>query len=167
MRQRRIRREAIIKRLMIFSFLYLIFITAHFSMITLSKYTGTTTRTGTANVAKWGVSINNNITSKDISLVAGNTSQEYKIEITSNSEVSSKYSIIISGVPNDVKVSLDGGTQVSPTGNKITFSNAGSFQATETNLTHNHTLKFDAPIDSDVIEDGKVKLDVIFVQDEF
>ena len=165
-RKRRAKRVALVRKLMTFSFLYLIFFTVHFSMITFSKYTGISAGNGNTSVAKWEVSADNNISSKNISLIAGSDPQEYKIRVTGKSEVSSKYSIVISNVPNNVKISLDGGTQKLPEDNEISFSNAGQFEANDTNFTHEHTLNFYALVEADQVQNRQLSLNIIFTQDE-
>ncbi len=168
MRKRRIRRAkrvAIIKKLTLFTFLYLIFFTVHFSMITLAKYTGTISKTGTNTVAKWYVSADNEITSKNISIVAGGSPQEYRLEVEDDSEVSFKYKIIISNIPNDITVALDNGTPREPSNNTLIFD-AGEFKTNTTPKTREHTLSFNAPVESNEVSNRSITLDVVFVQDE-
>ncbi|MCR5185611.1 MAG: hypothetical protein K6D97_00645 [Clostridia bacterium] len=164
-RSKRFRRTTIVRRFSNFVFLYLVLFTIHFSMITMSKYTATSIGSGSTSVAKWEVSADNTISSKNISLVAGNTTQDYKVKVTSTSEVANTYSIVITDIPNDVKVSLDG-VESTPEGNLITFTNAGSFLANDINKIHEHTLKFDAPLESNAINNAQLNLDIIFVQNE-
>ena len=164
--RRRAKRVALVRKITTFSFLYLVFITIHFSMIAFSKYAGTSAGNGNINVAKWEVSADNSISSKNISLIAGSDPQEYKIKVTGKSEVSSKYSIVISNVPNNVKISLDGGAQKLPEDNEISFSNAGQFEANDTNFTHEHTLNFYALVEADQVQNRQLSLNIIFTQDE-
>ena len=161
------RKKALRKKLTTFFMLYFAFFTLYFSANTLSKYVGKISGEQTdVGIAKWEVSVNTDNTSNDIVLVAGNTVQEYKLNVISTSEIASKYYINISNIPNDIQVSLDGGEPQKPIENKVTFFDIGSFNTNETNSTHNHILRFEAPLEASVVENLEMQLDVVFIQDK-
>lgn len=121
---RRAKRVAIIKKIATFSFLYLIFATVHFSMITLSKYTGTVSGSGNSNIAKWNVSLDTSDNESDtLSVTAGTTNPSYTLKLTSQSETKAAYSIILSNLPNGLQVKLDEGEYQTQSNNTITFNN--------------------------------------------
>ena len=161
---KRARRVAIMKKLNTFFLIYLVFFTTYFSMITLSKYTGKVTGNGAIAAAKWEVSLDTTGANSTLNLVSGNTTQNYILKVTSTSEVAANYSVILSDLPAEIEVAIDGGTYKKPTNNKITFNNVGSFNANDSNTEHSHTLTFNAPLDSDIPSVNSVKLDVKIVQ---
>ena len=59
---------------------------------------------------------------------------------------------------------IDDATYQTPTNNKITFDNIGSFNANDENNEHTHTLTFNAPLDSNIVGESNINIDVIFVQ---
>ena len=133
----------------IFLLLCLIVFTLSQAFNTTSKYKSEANASTNAKVAKWDVSITPVTQTNSFNMVAGNSSPvEYTVRVTSNSEVSSIYSIVVSNIPNNVKVSLDGGTEQTPTNNTVTFQNAGTLNVGSTNTYNDHRLLFDAPIEA-------------------
>ena len=158
------KKEATIKKLVTFFFIYFIFFTTYFSMITLSKYAGTSAGNGLATTAKWNVSIDTSDSSDTLNIVSGNITQSYKLKISSTSEVAANYSLILSGLPDNIEVSIDGGSYQKPVNNQIIFSNMGLFNANDSNTEHTHTLTFNAPLDADIPSVNEINIDVDFVQ---
>lgn len=131
----------------------------------LAKYTSSLNGSDSASVAKWNVSYNTNSTSGDVlNLVSGNVTSSYTINVTSTSEVSANYSIILSNVPSEMEVKLDNGTYRTPTNNKIEFTNAGSFVGTDINRTFTHVLTFNAPLDADIASTSTIGININFDQ---
>lgn len=153
------------KKLKLFLLFYLIIMTSFLSMITLSKFKSTVTGNGSIQIAKWSVSLNTGSnTSDNIDLIAGNNEISYNINVKSLSEVKVGYSIIVSNIPNDVKVKLDTGTYQTPSSNKVTFSQVGTINANASTKEKNHTLTFTAPISSATVNNKSMDIDVVFVQ---
>ena len=99
-----------------------------------------------------------------LSLISGNSTKDYIIKVTSTSEVSANYSIILTNVPSEMEVKIDGGTYRLPINNTISFENVNSFGASDVNTTHTHRLIFNAPIDSNIASSTQVGINVIFNQ---
>ena len=132
----------------------------------LARYNSNVQGADNVNVACWNVNadISNN-DNDSLSLVSGNGTAEYRIIITSESEVAANYSIVLSNVPNDLEVKLDNDEDFRViTNNTITIDNAGSFTANDSEIEHIHTLKFSYPINSNNIGSKSIKIDVIINQ---
>ena len=144
----------------VFTLMYISLIVIILNAKAMSKYTGRAASNGVATVAKWDVKIDNTLTSNNISIVGGTSTQNYTLSVTSESEVACTYSIVLSNVPNDVSVSIDGGTAKKASNNRITFENVGSFSANDIELMHEHTLTFSAPINVNAVTDNPINIDV-------
>ncbi len=167
-RARRAKRVAIIRKVHRFFLLYFIFFTLYFSMMTLAKYTSSSTGTGTASIAIWDVSVDTSDNENNtLNMVIGNTTQSYVLKITSTSETMASYSINLSNLPNEIKVKLDDDDYQIPNNNSITYENVGYINANEDedSRTITHTLTFQAPIDSNIIDSNEIDIDVIFKQE--
>lgn len=154
------------RRITDFLILYFLVFTLNFTTNTFSKYVGRIDGNGTMDIAKWDVSVDDEISSKSISLVSGNTTQEYTFDVISNSEIATKYNVILTNVPSDVKVSIDGNNLKTPTNNRIEFNNAGSFEANDTSNTNTHTLRFETTIDTEIQNNTNINLNIVFEQEE-
>ena len=153
------------KKFITFLLIYLILFTSYFSVITLSKYVGTTRGAGTTAIAKWEVSVDTSDNdSNTLNLVSGNTTQNYILKLTSTSETVATYSIILSNVPSELEVKLDDGSYMMPVDNTITYEDVGYINANASNRTVTHTLTFNAPIDSNILSTNQINIDVKFVQ---
>ena len=163
-------KRALRRRITDFLILYFLIFTLNFTANTFSKYVGRIDGNGTMNVAKWDVSVDDEISSKSISLVSGNTPQEYTFDVISNSEIATKYNIILTNVPNDVKVSIDGHDLKIPNNNRVEFPNAGTFNAKDLSNTNNnintHTLRFETTIDTEIQNNISINLNIVFEQEE-
>lgn len=131
---------------------------------TLSKYDNSVNKTETIDVARWSVSAV--LPNDTLNIVAGNGAQNYNLSVTSTSEVANTYSVIISNLPSDVSVSIDGGNYVSPINNVVEFTNAGSFQANDNQTTKNHILSFQSNLSAAEVINRQVDIDVIFSQSQ-
>ena len=113
------------------------------------------------SVANWDVSVN--LPSASVSLESLNVQGAYTLTVTNNSEVSSKYSIVVSNIPTGTIVALDNGAFKSGTGT-VTFSNVGTISANATTKTKTHTIKFKAFPEETEVSNKNVKVEVVFEQ---
>lgn len=118
---------------------------------------------GSANMtaATWNVSLLGD--NDDIELTSGSTEQEYLLTVKNESDVSVSYIIKITNLPDDVKVKLDTGTYIKETNNEVIFDDDKELLITGT-TQRNHTLTFTAPLDTEEINNQKIKIDVEFKQ---
>ena len=137
-----------------------------FSLVpTLSKYSYAMNKNTGATVAKWEVYLDtSDNTSDEISLVSGNGSQTYILELTSTSETIATYSIVLSNLPDGLKVKLDDGTYKTPIDSEISWIDVGYINANATERTIIHRLTFEVPLDSDMVGLNEINVDVTFVQ---
>ena len=136
-----------------------------FSSYFLAKYISSSDGSSDASVAKWSVEYVSNIDA--LNLVSGNTAGNYILNVTSVSEVSANYSIVISNAPNGMEVKVDDGTyQTIGTSGTVTFNNMGSFSVNDVNTTHTHTVTFNAPLESNMPSTNSIDIDVVFVQND-
>ena len=77
---------------------------------TFASYRSNIITSGETDVAKWELLVDGDRNSID--LVPGGSSVSYILSVTSKSEVSSTYSIIIDNLPNGVQIALDEGDYV-------------------------------------------------------
>ena len=120
---------------------------------------------GTLTTAVWDVSLNQTGVNNNISLVAGGNTQEYTLNVRSNSEVDAIYSIEVGNVPSGVEIKLYNGNFVSPTNNKITFTNAGTILYSSNNKENTHTLTFRSSSQASAVSNRELTVDVIIEQE--
>lgn len=155
------------RKFIVFFSLYFVLLTFYLTIFTFSKYIGFITDENTANIAGWGVSVDDSKNQRDeITLVAGNTKYDYVLSIQSTSEVATTYSIKIKNLPANIDIALDGSDFIKPTNNQVTFLGVGSFNANEINKIINHTITFSAPLGFQTINDQKIDIEVTFTQKE-
>ena len=153
------------KKFQVFLSIYFIFFTSYFTVITLSKYLNKITGQGTTSIAKWEVSSDINDNEIDtLDMIIGNTTQDFTLKVTSTSEIKAVYSVVLTDLPNDLEVKIDGGTYKKPTNHTSTFSNIGYINANAETKTMTHTLTFNAPIDSKTMSASEININVIFNQ---
>lgn len=128
-----------------------------------SRYKTESSGTSGATVAKWNVSMAPITHGTVFNMVAGNNTVEYSVKVTSSSQVSCSYTLIISNVPNDVKVSLDDGEEQTPSNNTVTFENVGSFIIGDGIDEKTHKLTFSAPIESNA-NTNQINIQAAFTQ---
>ena len=115
-------------------------------------------------VANWDVNMTTNSASS-MQLLANTTStSSYTITVTSDSEVDTKYSIIVSNIPSGVQVELDGGG-FEPYSSTVTFPNVGTILYGANPNTATHTLTFRANTGATPVSNQAVNVDVEFKQD--
>ena len=135
----------------------------------LSKYTSSIAGTSRKDVAKFDVSISTSDNASDtLNMLSGTTEATYIVKVTSRSEVTSTYEIVLSNVPNGLQVSLDNGTYQTPVNSTVTFSGINcsgcSFDLNSNVTEHTHTLKFFDPLSSSNSGTNSINIDVEFSQ---
>lgn len=156
-RRKRIRR----KKIRFFIFILLIITNSYL----LAKYTSTINGNHNVDIAKWEVSYDTNDNASDtLNLVSGNVTQDYIIKVISTSEVSAKYSIELSNLPNDIRASLDNGNDKTPINNKIVFNNVGTINASAQDNIKEHVITFSSVLGNSNLIDSNIYIDVIFDQ---
>ena len=128
-----------------------------------SKYKSNAGGDSNATIAEWVVALNPVTEGNDFNMVTGNTNVDYTIKVKSSSQVSCNYTIIISNVPNDIKVCLDDVNEKSPSENRVIFSNVGSFIIGDGIEEKTHKLSFSAPIESNA-NNNQINIQVVFTQ---
>ena len=134
------------------------------SSYTIAKYVSSMRGSSANGVAKWSVDATSN-SSSTMNLVFGNDTGSYTLSITSTSEVSAGYSVVLSGVLSGMEAKIDSGSyQTADNSGNITFNNVGSFAASDVNSTHTHTVTFNAPLGSNIQSASGIDINVVFVQ---
>lgn len=154
------REKKIITFIIIF---FVVFFSCFLVNKTFSSYRSNIIGSGETDIAKWELLINGDDNS--INLVPGGSAVDYILKVTSKSNVSSNYSIELSNLPSDVKVSLDNSAYRVPVNGVITFSNCGDLDATSSSAYNNHTLSFMAINGASSVMDREVNIDIIAEQD--
>ena len=108
---------------------------------TFAKHTSTVIGSGETDIAKW------------------------ELLLDGNSEVSSKYSIEISNLPDTVRIALDNGEYKVPVNGTILFENSGSFKSSSSSVINNHTLSFKAVSGASSVSNRELDIDIKAVQD--
>ena len=148
------------KKIIIIILTVIVFVNTYF----LAKYISSFEGSDSTELAKWSVSYDTDDNISDtINLISGDGAKDYYINITSNSEVALKYSIILNNVPDEMEVKIDDKGFEYPTNNKIIFD-IGYFSASDLNSTKQHILSFNAPLDSEIASSTNVDIDIIFDQ---
>ena len=163
------KKEILNKKIAIFLLLYFIVFTFYFSIITFSRYIGVIgNNKTTASIAKWDVSLDTSDNkSNTLELVNGNTSNSYILKLTSQSETIATYSIVLTNLPQNIRIGIDNETPIEPDeNNSITFQDVGYINANAETKTVEHTLTFYSPIDSGITGLNEINIDVTFVQKE-
>ena len=160
LRMQKKRRVATLKLLVFFILLYC----CYSLTFSLARYLSTGSFDSIFSVAKWDVSVNNTLSNHSLNLLCGGSGETYQFSVTSESEVTTKYHVILSDVPNDVEVSLDGGSYTTPTNHTITFSDVGIFNIQDAQREHTHTLTFKAPVDASSVGTNDIEMKVSFSQ---
>jgi hypothetical protein len=112
-------------------------------------------------IAKW----NNAVTSdyESVNLIAGNATESYNFTVTNNSDVSDKYEIIVSGIPEGVLVGLDEGGLIEPTNGEVEF--ADDSYVLNIGGHRDHTLNVKATIDAEeTVDAATLTINVNFEQ---
>ena len=159
------KRRKLKKKFVVFLLIYFILLTSYLTSFTFAKFVGRIEKETSLEIAKWEVYTDTNDNSTNaLNLVSGNTSQNYILKVTSNSDVAIDYSVEISNLPNGIIISLDGGTFKTAKNNKIVFEDAGSFAAGSASVVNQHNLTFSTVLGSGNISSENIKINVIFIQ---
>lgn len=151
------------KKFAVFFSLYFILLSSFFSYKTFSKYSTDINKNTNATVAKWDVS--SNIPNASINLISSDEDNTYILNITNNSEVAAKYSIIVSNIPVGTLVALDNGKYTNYS-SRVLFNNVGTIKTNATNKTKSHTIKFKAVPEAEEVSNRNIKIQVTFNQDK-
>ena len=150
-----------------FLLICVIIITLSYSFGSTARYTSDVEGDSNTGVAKWNVSVAPVTQTNTFNAIAGNTAPiDYTVRVTSTSEVSSSYSIVVTNIPSGVKVAIDNGTEQTPTNNSITFSNVGTFNIGDVNNYRDHIITFSVPIESNAVNNNNINIQVVFSQKE-
>ena len=159
-----IRKETTKKRISLFVLVYFVFLTAYLSVSTLSKYVGSVEGDGTVQIAKWDVSARSD--SNDVmNIISGGTTESYNIIVKSTSDVGCTYSVVVTNIPNNVTLSLDGLNPDTHVGDEAIFNNVGRFDAGSNGTEVTHVLNVSANINATQVTENEISIDVTFVQD--
>jgi hypothetical protein len=116
-------------------------------------------------LATWNVTLNQTGVNDDLTIIPELLNASYTLNITSQSQTDIKYSIIISGLPTGVEISLDGGSYQSQQSNHtISFANVGTILISDAVKTKTHTLTFRAVTGATVVTEQDVDIDVVVKQ---
>ena len=129
-----------------------------------AKFSATGNTVSSVSTAKWDVSVTPVTQSNILNLIAGDTSMDYIVRITSNSEVSADYSIVVSNVPSDVDVVLDDTTTGTRQGNTVTFQDVGAINVGDQVSYREHKLTFSTTINSNAVTNNNINIQVMFSQ---
>ena len=144
-----------------------IIITISYSFGSSARYTSDMVGGSNTSVAKWNVDVSPVTQTSTFSAVAGNSTPiDYTVRVTSTSQVSSNYYIVVNNIPDGVKVSLDDGAEQTPTNNRLTFSNVGTFNIGDANTYRDHKITFSIPIESNAVNNNNIDIQVVFSQKE-
>ena len=118
---------------------------------------------GSISLASWNVTIDQSNESNYLSIVPdpNGTTASYRVNITNGSEVNVVYSIVIDNLPSGTSVSLDGGSFVSESNNKVTFSNVGTIPYSDSNRDRSHTVTFKASSGASYVNNQIVDINVV------
>lgn len=150
------------KTIILFFLAFLLAFGLSFSISSLAKYsTLLSDIEDYKTVASWDVSTNLPDASIDLNALDGEGT--YTLTITNNSDVSAKYSIVVSNIPTGTLVALDSKAYQSSTGS-VTFNNVGTINVNEVTKTKTHTIKFKTVPEAAEVSNRNVKIQVNFEQ---
>ena len=143
--------------------LLLTMVTTHMTSGLYARYTAAASGSDSARVAKYEITVN--AASADNLVLTPAVPASYKFSITSESEVSVEYDLIITlpkKLPDSIALSLvrgDDTRTLNSASNVYTVKNAGTFSAQ--GGTHAYILSFTAvqPIEADELESISIRVD--------
>ncbi len=117
------------------------------------------------DTALWSVSVDSN-SNRTINLMPNAGTAQFTVVVTSNSEVDTEYSVIVSNIPSGVDVKLDNGNfeSLENGSDTITFSNVGTIVYGNGDNEKTHVLTFRANADAVIVSNQTVNIDVEFKQ---
>jgi hypothetical protein len=153
------------KRNKIIICLSILIVVSIFIPLSVAIFKTTANTSGTLSTAAWDVSLNQTGINNNITLISGVDTQTFTLKVRSNSEVDAIYSIEVGNIPSGVEIKLDNGNFVTPTNNKITFTNAGTILYSSNNKENTHTLTFRSNIGTATVSNRSLTVDVIIEQE--
>ncbi|MBR7041873.1 MAG: hypothetical protein IKI04_00045 [Bacilli bacterium] len=112
--------------------------------------------------ARWDVSADFDLNGS-MHLVPNSGTSSYSIVVSSDSEVDTDYSIIVSNIPSGVQVKLDN-DEFQPYSSTVTFSNAGTILYGAGVNSATHTISFRANTGAPFVNNQSVGVNVEFKQ---
>ena len=126
------------------------------------------------NIAKWTVNyLDTENSSKSLNLVAGDddtfsenyTPPTYILKLTSTSEASANYQIVLTDVPDAMQIKIDDNDYQTPINNTIIFEDVNyKINIADNDKIKIHTFTFKVPLDSDIESINNINIDVKFDQ---
>lgn len=152
------------KQFVLFYLMFFAFFTCSYVVLSFAKYSYTRNDTKTMNVAKFDVSYVQIESSDTINIIADNSLFNYRFKVKNSSEVGIKYSLVVSNIPEGVKVSLDNGTLQTPSNGVVIFENASSIDYVDGGAYRDHTLSFSSIPEVDDSISNLVNLNILVSQ---
>lgn len=150
------------KVILSFAFVMILFVVV---ATTFSIYRKTASGTGSITTATWNISRSTSQQGDSIDVIPGGSDDTYDLTVTSGSEVDVTYTIVLSNLPNDIRVKLDDGDFLPPdfVTHKLTIA-GGTINYNDSIKTKNHTLTFRAASGAQTVSAQKIDIDVEFKQ---
>ena len=131
----------------------------------IAKYNSSIGISGERSVSIWNVNIDTSDNGSDnLNIVSGNLSASYIIKVSSLSEVSTTYSIILTNVPNGLEVKLDNGSYQTVVNNTVQFNDVDMFLVSGNISEYTHVLSFNDPLNTSNSGLSSIDIDVVFNQ---
>ncbi|MBR3660771.1 MAG: hypothetical protein IKN63_02590 [Bacilli bacterium] len=92
--------------------------------------------------AEWAVTLEQTGISNNVTVVPGISTGTFTLNVKSLSKVDVVYDIVITDLPAEVDVSIDGVNYPTVSNGSVTFTNAGTILASSQNKINSHTLTF-------------------------
>lgn len=132
---------------------------------TYSLYRKLVNTNGRLALATWNVTLNQEGIDNTVTITPVTDDDTYTLNITSTSKVDVEYSIVVSNLPEGVKVALgEEEPKEQDSNHKIVFPNAGNILYNDENKTRTHTLTFSAVANTAAVDSQSVSIDVIVSQ---
>jgi hypothetical protein len=144
--------------------LLIILIMAMLIIIPISYAIHRTQKNSSGNLATatWNVTLNqSNNNYLSIARDTNNNQVSYTIEVTSTSQVDMVYSIVVEDLPAGISVSLDNGTPVQETNNKVIFSDVATILYSDQTKAKSHTITFIADSNTSLVNEQETNINVI------
>lgn len=151
------------RKIFIFILVYGLIITSYFSLRTFSKFISVANnKTGTKDVAKWDVTLDTSSAANSIDLVSGNTTntQDYILTVSSLSDVAVECELVVSNLPTGVSMKIDNDVEYTQSSGIIRVNNFCTFVANDSNTDKSYILTFIAPLNSNVVSNRTININV-------
>ena len=135
----------------------LLVITSSYSLLR-----GRSSGSGNLSLAKWNFTLTEDDDVDLLTVVPVTGDADYTFSVSSASEVDVRYTIVVSNLPDGVKVSLDGETPLPQDDNHtVSFTDIGTILYTDSVKTKTHTLTFSAVANTIPVNAQEINIDVI------